>query len=176
MVLQLLVDLPPPAHHLGEGFGGNRLGQFGVGPKAADATEDGGFDRLRRHGLGFAVLPALLLRAVTDVIAVAFGVAHRVRVDHRRPAGNAEQEALQQGAELVLQAGPVVAIVPTKLLVYPIPPVLIDDSLVLARVQGALMLDHSGVDDVGEDAVHRSLCNALAAPDLAILCGPRLCP
>jgi len=31
--LRLLIDLPPPACHLGEGFGGDRLGQLGVGPK-----------------------------------------------------------------------------------------------------------------------------------------------
>ena len=157
MGLRLLVNLPPPARHLAECFGRHGLGQFGIGPKSADAVEDCGFDRLRRNGLRLTVLPTLLLRVVANVVTVALRLPHRVRVHHRSPARHAEQQAAQQRAVLVFQAGTVVAIVASQGLMDAIPSILIDDPLVLTRVQSALVVDHPRVDDIGEDPMHRPL-------------------
>jgi hypothetical protein len=58
-------------------------------------------------------------------------------VHHGRPTRNAEEQSAQQGAELVPAACAVVAFVALEGFMGSIPRVLIDDPLVLARIQGA---------------------------------------
>jgi hypothetical protein len=121
-----------------------------------------------------AILPSLLLGVVADVIAVALRLPHRVGVHHRGTARNAEEEPTQECPQVVPDRSTLVVAVALKDLVNSIPGVLIDDSVVLARVEDAFVIDHSGVQDVGQGRMQRSSGEWLPAPDLAIFSGPVL--
>ena len=116
-----------------------------VDTDAANAIQDGGLYGLSGNGLRLAILPSLLLGVVADVVTIAFRLPHSVGMHHRCPARNAEQNAAQQSAQLVPDGSALVAAVVAKHFLGQLPGCLIDDPVVFARIEGALVLNHPGV-------------------------------
>src|SRR5208282_4677805 len=55
-----------------------------------------------------------------------------------------------------------------------VPGLLIDDSVVLTLVENAFVVDHSGVEDAGQNRVERTSSERLPASDVALFRSPPL--
>ena len=171
MSVELLVKISAPAHELVEGFSGNRLSQLWIGANAPDAIQDGCLYGLRGNRLRLAILPALLLGVVADVVAITFRPTHCVGVHHRRPARHAEEQAAQESTQFVPDGSALVAAISPKRFVDLVPGLLIDDSVVLTRIENALVINHSCVQDVGQGRVQRASSEYFPTSDLAVFGG-----
>jgi len=81
-------------------------GNFRIVTQPADAFDDRRLDCWFPDRLRLARVPAPLLGVVADVVSVRLRSAHRVSVDHRRVAGNAEHQPVEQSTILVPGAIP----------------------------------------------------------------------
>ena len=173
--VQFLVEGDALPSHLVDGFGANGLRKLRVPvPIRRMLSRTAVSMACGRNRLSLAILPSLLLGVVADVIAIPLRLAHRVGVHHRGTAWNAEEEPPQKRTQLVPDGRALVAAIAPKRFVDPIPRFLIYDPVVFTRIQDAFVVNHPGVQDVGQGCVQRASSEWLPAPNLAVFCGPPL--
>src|SRR5262245_43641832 len=152
------------------------LQQAGVAADALDLFNDEPFDLRGRNGLGRAGVPASLLGAGADVVAVALGpvVPGGMGRRHAAVARYAAHQPFEERAELVADRGAARTAVALQKGLHPLPDAGVDDGGVLPVMDLVLVANLADVGDVGEELVQVGPCERLAAALLPLARRPAL--
>ena len=149
---------PPPFRHerrrllrvLGLDACRDFAGQRVVASNGGEAVDDKLLQFDCWNGARLAVIPALLHRRLADVVSVADAAFVRVGVNHLHAAGAAADQAAQQPAVFIPLPRSTVAAIPPKHCLRLRPRRVVDDGVMLARIDLPFVLNFSDVGHVRE--------------------------